>query len=503
MADIGIPEIIRLIACAGALSLGGALWLRASRSPLMLPLGLLCLVIFLWNLAELGHPLSGARAWQWMDAACSPWILPLSFHVILAFVGQRRRFAWLLALAYALGLGLSLVALSAFGGDGENQAVASTAWSVAYLSAVALMLGLGVTFLVRHLRATSSPEEQLRCWLLLAGLSLFAALGSTELWAGLGLGIPRSGSIGSVVAIGFMGSAVFRLRLLESGGISSFALGAGALAAVAIAASALALHSLAPAQAISLFTLLAVLGILAVFSRRLLSLRHERGARSSQLATLGRFSQQLAHDLKNPLSAIKGAVQFLETERIQGRAVDPGGELLRLIGEQVERQLRTIDRYQRLGRIEAQLAPIRLSELLPRIVALQKPPLGIQLRSEIAGALPEVNVDADLLAIVLENLIQNAFEAMPKGGVITVHAQLSKADAPFLILSVEDDGAGMDARTRERAFDEFYTTKQSGSGLGLALVRRVIEAHRGEASIEPRLGGGTVVKLNLPLVQTP
>ena len=99
----------------------------------------------------------------------------------------------------------------------------------------------------------------------------------------------------------------------------------------------------------------------------------------------------------------------------------------------------------------------------------------------------------------LENLVRNALEAMPDGGTLVVRTErAASTDATGVVISVEDAGAGMDARTRERAFDDFYTTKATGSGLGLAFVRRVAEAHGGEVSLTSRVGVGTVVRMRLP-----
>jgi signal transduction histidine kinase len=98
---------------------------------------------------------------------------------------------------------------------------------------------------------------------------------------------------------------------------------------------------------------------------------------------------------------------------------------------------------------------------------------------------------------VLENLVRNAMEAMPDGGTVTVRTARSGAES--VLLSVADTGCGMDARTRERAFDDFFTTKALGSGLGLAFVRRVVEAHGGRVSLESEQGRGTLVSVRLPV----
>jgi signal transduction histidine kinase len=105
-------------------------------------------------------------------------------------------------------------------------------------------------------------------------------------------------------------------------------------------------------------------------------------------------------------------------------------------------------------------------------------------------------VDADLLGVALENVVRNAAESLHGSGRIEVRTE--PAGPAGVCITVTDDGVGMDARQKERAFDEFFTTKASGSGLGLSLVRRVVEAHGGHVSLHSREGVGTVVRLRLP-----
>jgi signal transduction histidine kinase len=217
---------------------------------------------------------------------------------------------------------------------------------------------------------------------------------------------------------------------------------------------------------------------------------------------MGRLAAQMGHDLKNPLAAMKGAAQYLREERAQGRSIDDRTEFLDLLIEQIDRLQGAVDKYQRLGRIEALRSPVQLNELVRSLVAMQR--FGnaddVVLRAELAADLPECPVDRDLVAGALENLLQNAFEAAPGVGTVTVRTELtSMQKGKGILLSVEDNGSGMSARTRERALDDFYTTKASGSGLGLAFVRRVAEAHGGEVSLTSKEGLGTTVRLFLPL----
>ena len=127
------------------------------------------------------------------------------------------------------------------------------------------------------------------------------------------------------------------------------------------------------------------------------------------------------------------------------------------------------------------------------------------MKAELASDLPACSIDRDLVTGALENLLQNAFEATPRDGTatatVTVRTALARArHTTGVLLSVEDAGLGMSARTRERALDDFFTTKATGSGLGLAFVRRVAEAHGGDVSLVSKEGAGTTVRMFLPLV---
>ena len=120
-----------------------------------------------------------------------------------------------------------------------------------------------------------------------------------------------------------------------------------------------------------------------------------------------------------------------------------------------------------------------------------------------------VRADAEQVASALENLVMNAVQAMPDGGAVTVQARVARRLQPdgepapldFAVLEVMDTGRGMDAETRRRAFDPGYTTRDGGTGLGLALVHKVVRDHGGFAEVESEPGTGTVVCLHLPLLR--
>jgi signal transduction histidine kinase len=205
----------------------------------------------------------------------------------------------------------------------------------------------------------------------------------------------------------------------------------------------------------------------------------------------------MAHDLKNPLAALKGAAQLLREDMVRPAGVDRI-VFADLMLDQIDRLDRLVDVYGRLARVEPAREPLDVNEMTRAVLALQSlASERLAVNAALEEGLPRCRADREMLSRVLENLVRNAMEAMPDGGTVTVRTAPDGPEA--VILSVEDTGCGMDARTRERAFDDFFTTKALGSGLGLAFVRRVVEAHGGHVSLESEQGRGTVVSVRLPV----
>jgi signal transduction histidine kinase len=125
----------------------------------------------------------------------------------------------------------------------------------------------------------------------------------------------------------------------------------------------------------------------------------------------------------------------------------------------------------------------------------------IELEPHLDTEVPCFRLDSELVARALENLVRNSTEAMPQGGVLSVRTatRRSRGRVVGASLSVQDCGAGMDARQSARAFDDFYTTKPHGTGLGLAFTKRVVEAHGGRVRMTSKLGVGTSIVLYFPI----
>ncbi|HSM15086.1 MAG TPA: ATP-binding protein, partial [Thermoanaerobaculia bacterium] len=209
------------------------------------------------------------------------------------------------------------------------------------------------------------------------------------------------------------------------------------------------------------------------------------------------------HEIKNPLAGIQGALELLREEA-------PEEETSRLYGEMLDELKRVHGILQRLLE-SARPAPLQLAgsdlgRLLAETARLLRPSLRrnqVELTTETADDLPEVELDAAKIRQVLVNLIQNAAEAMsPEGGRIAVRASGFAAENA-IVIAVEDDGPGIAAESLARLFEPFFTTKFAGTGLGLSISKSLTEQHGGRIEVSSEPGRGTTFLLVLPVRPEP
>ncbi|MHB1846685.1 MAG: sensor histidine kinase [Deltaproteobacteria bacterium] len=490
-------EALTLLACGSVLALAALAARRGRGSPLRTPLVLLCLDTFTWNFAALADGRTGLLAWHRLDIVSSPLGAPLTLHVLLAFVGRLRERRRALRLAYGGGIALALASpLSAV-----SRAVAafdaSPGWPLAFLALALPTVGLGLWLLYRHRRESPDLGERERTGWLFATVAIVFALASTELLALLWTFVPRLGGAGTLVGVGCFTLITLRFRLFDRDLPSSAAAEALGLTALALLADVCAFRFLGGSAALVAVAVLVVTVALYWALRRAMVGYAGRRERLERLATLGTFADQLAHDIQNPLAALRGAVQYLHEEWAQGRAGPGQGEFLDLVVQQTDRLQRVVERYRRIGRVDPRPEPSALNEIVRGVLALEPFAAGgVALQMELAEGLPPCPADRDLVGLALENLLRNAVEAMPGGGTLTVRTAVAPPNG--VLVAVEDTGAGMDARLRERVASGLVTTKVNGSGLGLAFARRVAEAHGGELTLTSAVGQGTLVALRLP-----
>jgi PAS domain S-box-containing protein len=259
------------------------------------------------------------------------------------------------------------------------------------------------------------------------------------------------------------------------------------------------------------------LGVIAVM-RDLTVVREleNRLRRSDRLAALGSLAAGLAHEIKNPLTSLLTFSRHLtrrfddEQFRAKFQSVVPH-ELQRING--IVERLLELARPSRLS-----FAAVRLPALLERVVDLCAHELdsrGVRFTREYARDLPAIWADADALHQSLVNLVRNALDAMPAGGRlilrvgwagtddIVVTGGRSPAAGRRVQIEVEDSGVGIAPEAADRVFNPFFSTKETGTGLGLALTHKMIEDHGGVIDFRAAPGGGTIFRIALPLFPDP
>jgi two-component system sensor histidine kinase PilS (NtrC family) len=226
--------------------------------------------------------------------------------------------------------------------------------------------------------------------------------------------------------------------------------------------------------------------------------------RSERLASIGRLAAGIAHEIRNPLASISGSVEILkslpggadaETRQLVDIAVREVDRLDRLICDLLDYARPRTEERQRLdlGEVATEIAKAFEAERRERDISV------------LVDAEPTVEIEgaSGHIRQVLWNLIRNAADAMPDGGTIQISAfreELTGGQCES-VLSVSDDGLGIPKEDLDRIFEPFFSTKPSGTGLGLATVARIVEDHRGTVDILSESGKGTVFTLRFPMVE--
>ncbi len=223
-------------------------------------------------------------------------------------------------------------------------------------------------------------------------------------------------------------------------------------------------------------------------------------ARSERLAAIGSLAGGVAHEIRNPLSSLKGFATYFK-ERSPDRPDDQ--KIATIMIQEVDRLDRTVGQLLELSRpVRVSPTPLPVRSVVETAVALVRPraaAAGVDLTVDLPGDLAPVPMDPERMHQVMLNLLLNAIEAMNGGGRLRVAVETM---ATGIEIRVADTGPGIAGEHLQRVFDPYFTTKSTGTGLGLAIVHNIIEAHHGTVAIDSRPGAGTTVRLRLPFVQT-
>ncbi|WP_373045456.1 ATP-binding protein [Vulgatibacter sp.] len=236
---------------------------------------------------------------------------------------------------------------------------------------------------------------------------------------------------------------------------------------------------------------------------------YDRMKERDRLAALGEMAAGLAHEIRNPLGAIKGAAQFLDPQQLGGEE----GEFVQVIIDEVDRLNGVVTQFLDYARpLKSTPHPIDVNDLVERTLRLVQTnlPEGIEVQAILDRALPRAQSDAEQLKQVIINLVQNAVQAMPGGGRLIISTAAPEEAGGFRLrgrgpemveLRVRDDGPGIPENQRDHIFVPFYTTKEKGTGLGLAISQRIVRSHGGSIGLQSRPGEGTEFVVRLPAVE--
>lgn len=216
-----------------------------------------------------------------------------------------------------------------------------------------------------------------------------------------------------------------------------------------------------------------------------------------QLAAVGELAAAIAHEVRNPLAVIVNAVSGL---RRRGIRDEERGVLLDIVDEEAGRLNRLVGDLLRFARpVNVSRSPVSIEELAGRSAAMLPSEYSLVIES---GGDHVVWVDPNLFRLVFDNLISNACQAMRDGGTIRVGIRDDlHSTVPSALIAISDQGEGMAPEVQRRALDPFFTTRPSGTGLGLPIVQRIVEAHGGEVAIDSTRDAGTTVTLSVPIAR--
>ncbi|MHB8910564.1 MAG: ATP-binding protein [Syntrophales bacterium] len=224
----------------------------------------------------------------------------------------------------------------------------------------------------------------------------------------------------------------------------------------------------------------------------------EKVRRSERLASLGRLAAGVAHEIRNPLSSIRGFAQYFQ-KRFSGQAEEEGYASVMI--KEVDRLNRVItELLDFAGPKEPHRERQSIEAIVEHALRLLAPDLSarkVTVMREYEPGLPSIPVDRDQLSQVFINILLNAIQSMGEGGEIRIVLR-RRVPPPGIEASVTDTGAGIPAEDLEKVFEPFFSRKRKGTGLGLAIVHQIVTGHQGEIGVESEAGRGTTFRIVLP-----
>jgi signal transduction histidine kinase len=220
--------------------------------------------------------------------------------------------------------------------------------------------------------------------------------------------------------------------------------------------------------------------------------------RQEKMAAMGQLASTVGHELRNPLAVIMNVLYLLETMAGAEASETMRRHLATARRETSAATLIVSDLLDYAAGRAPMSGPVHLADLVTEALSVVPPPAGVEVATHLEPDM-EINADRDQIRQVLLNLITNGYDSMPDGGVLDVSVRSAGDSAQ---ITVTDTGLGMDEETRSHIFTPFYTTKSRGIGLGLAVTKRVVEAHAGTIAVRSTPSVGTSFTVTVPAART-
>ena len=223
----------------------------------------------------------------------------------------------------------------------------------------------------------------------------------------------------------------------------------------------------------------------------------EQLRRADRLSALGELSAGMAHEIRNPLGSIKGAVEILKDDYAPE---DAKYEFIQILLKETDRLNSILQEFLSFAKPkqpEFQRADLNDSvESVLTLTSQQARKAGVRIEKYLDPGIGEQSLDAGLLKQAMLNLILNAIQAMPGGGVLSVE---TRRQAGAIEIRIADTGTGIPEENRKKLFSPFFTTRKNGTGLGLAITYRIIENHHGRIDVASEPGKGTTFTIKIPI----
>jgi len=225
----------------------------------------------------------------------------------------------------------------------------------------------------------------------------------------------------------------------------------------------------------------------------------EKVIRSEKLAALGKLAGIVGHELRNPLGAIRNSVYFLKLKLASAMQDEKIKRHLDILDEEVTTSDKIITNILTFGRIKMpQLALVDIPEVIQASLEKLKVPADIEVSRQLEPGLPRIQADEDQLQQVFYNIMVNAIQAMSGGGRLTISAKMMDE---FIEFDFADTGEGILQENLKKIFEPLFSTRIPGTGLGLTVCQDIVEAHKGNISVESEKGKGTKFTIKLPVIK--